>query len=202
MPLWRGADDAATAGQRQGEDRNQSCESCHCCVDHLVDQRIFAEAHNLCGQGGRHLVERLQRHYVVGQKKARSSHSLWSFLRRMRMAVVSARGPGHPFGAIRPQSRSLPVQHGILVRTVVHVLPGQPLDDVPRFQEPRLKVFNDPKLWAPEIYDVQAALHDGVRAVQVPRRLGASSRFRILGAWRRAPDDVRWLEAERREFPV
>ena len=54
---------------------------------------------------------------------------------------------------------------------------------------------------APEGYNVQAALHDGVRALQVPRRLRSRARSRVMSARRRAPDDVRCIEAEIRIFP-
>ena len=49
MPLWRGADEAPTATEGQREDRHEPGESCDSGVEHLVHQRIFAEAHNLCG---------------------------------------------------------------------------------------------------------------------------------------------------------
>ena len=47
MALGRGADEAATARKGQRENRDESGESCHCRVEHLVDHRIFAEVHNL-----------------------------------------------------------------------------------------------------------------------------------------------------------
>ena len=76
MALWRGADDAPTATESQRENRDESGESRDSGVEHLVSHFIFAKAHNVCGQGGWQLVERLERENVVGQKKARSSHSL------------------------------------------------------------------------------------------------------------------------------
>ena len=93
MALGRGADEAATARKGQRENRDESGESCHCRVEHLVSHFIFAKVHNLCGQGSRHLVQRCERHYVVFEELARPpSHPLRALLRRMRMANVGARG--------------------------------------------------------------------------------------------------------------
>ena len=61
--------------------------------------------------------------------------------------------------------------------------------------------FNDPKARAPEGYDVPAALHDGVCAFQVPRRLRSRARSRVMSARRRAPDDVWGRKAEIRVLP-
>ena len=66
MPLGRGADEAATARKGQRENRDESGERRDSGVEHLVSHFIFAKVHNLCGQGSRHLVQRLERHYVVG----------------------------------------------------------------------------------------------------------------------------------------
>ena len=169
----------------------------------LVHQRFFAKVHDVCGQGSWHLVKSGKRHYVIFEELARpSSHPLRPLLGRMRMANVGAWGPLQPVCAVCPEARALPVQHGFLVATIVHILPGQPLDDVSSLEETCLRILNHPKARLPVGYNVQAALHNSVRALQVPRRLGASSGFRILGAWRRAPYEVGTIEAERRIFPA
>ena len=64
-----------------------------------------------------------------------------------------------------------------------------------------MRVLDDPEARAPVGYDVQATLHYGVCALQVPRRLRARARFRILSARGTTPYEIRGLEAEIRVFP-